>query len=156
MSWTILGMMPIASVSWRFPCKPKANERHDYEVKWKPVRTSLENIQQFLPPWCVFYQMTSVHMQKLSRCIPPEHLENTKQNMLKQPRFKGSFIVISLYTKVRPHLLQSSGRRRCTLVPVLYLTETLCRTCMVYPGTKRKASEWMTAATPKYLSSSIV
>lgn len=41
-------------------------------------------------------------------------------------------------TKVKLHLLQSSGRRHCTLVPVLYLTETLCRTCTVCPGINRR------------------
>lgn len=41
--------------------------------------------------------------------------------------------------KTTPHLLQSFGRRRCTLVLVLYLTETLCQTCKVYPaGGKNK------------------
>lgn len=40
--------------------------------------------------------------------------------------------------KEKPHLLQSFGRRRCTLVLVLCLTERLCQTCTVYPGIRRR------------------
>lgn len=50
-----------------------------------------------LPPWCVFCQMTSAHMQKLFHCIPPEHLQDTTQNSLKQ-WFKG-LLYLSWYLR---------------------------------------------------------
>lgn len=39
--------------------------------------------------------------------------------------------------ELKSHLLQSFGHRRCTLVLVLCLTETLCQTCTVYPEKTR-------------------
>lgn len=46
--------------------------RHVYAPKQKHHRL-------FLPPWCVFFLMTSDRMQKSSRCIRPRHLQATKR-----------------------------------------------------------------------------
>lgn len=45
---------------------------------------------------------------------------------------------ILIKKEIGTHLWQSSGHRHCTLVPVLYLTETLCQTCTVCPGKDRR------------------